>query len=160
METGITRDEKGTYRWSGTIDGETDRKTLRIIYGAMGGMCVLFIIMALVINREMLGVTLLACLGVMVVVTAITVPLMRASRGRKQPYEMNDEYVRYVGYGREDACFFYEKIRAVHVYNSRDMLEVKGLVVSAPVFVPHEDFGFVRDYILRRLPGSTKVEYD
>ena len=116
--------------------------------------------MALIINAEMLKVTLLTCLGVMAVVTAVVIPIMRISKGRQQPYEMNDEYVRYVGYGKEDACFRYKDIRRVKVFNSRNMLEVSGLIVSAPIFVPHEGFGFVRDYILRRLPGNTKVEYD
>ena len=160
METRITRDERGTYRWLGTIDRESDKKTIRIIYGVIGGLCILFILMALAVNADMLGVTILTCLGVMAVVTAVALPLMRLSRGRQQPYEMNDEYVRYVGYGREDARFRYEDIRKVRVCSSRNMLEVKGLIVTAPIFVPHEDFGFVRDYILRRLPGNTKVEYD
>ena len=160
METRITRDERGTYHWLGTIDRESDKKTIRIIYGVIGGLCILFILMALAVNADMLGVTILTCLGVMAVVTAVALPLMRLSRGRQQPYEMNDEYVRYVGYGREDARFRYEDIRKVRVCSSRNMLEVKGLIVTAPIFVPHEDFGFVRDYILRRLPGNTKVEYD
>ncbi len=156
----ITRDGQGTYHWAGTIDEQCDKKTIRIIYGAMGGTCIVFIVMALMVNAEMLGVTLLTCLGVMAIVTAVTVPLMRASKGRQQKYEMNDEYVRYVGYGREDTRFAYKDIRKIHVYNARNMIEVKGIVVSAPFFVPHEDFGFVRDYILRRIPGNTEVIYE
>ena len=156
----MVRDEHGTYHWVGTIDEQCDKKTIRIIYGAMGGTCVAFILMALVINAEMLGVTLLTCLGVMAIVTAVTVPLMRASKGRQQKYEMNDEYVRYVGYGREDSRFAYNDIRKVHVYNARNMIEVKGLVISAPFFVPHENFGFVRDYILRRIAGNTEMIYE
>ena len=160
INTSITRDERGTYHWSGTIDSESDKKVYRIIFGVNGGLCILFIVMCLMINPDMLLVTLLTCLGVLAIVTVITVPLMRASRGRKQAYEMNDEYVRYVGYGKEDTYFAYKDIRKVRVYNSRNMLEVKGLIVSAPIFVPHEDFGFVRDYILRRIPGNTKVIYE
>ncbi len=30
---------------------------------------------------------------------------------------------------------------------------------SGPIFVPHEDFGFVRDYILKRIPGTAEVVY-
>lgn len=160
MNSGITRDEKGTYHWVGVIDSQYDGKVLWIIYGSTGGLCAVFLVMALVSFPEMLRAVVLSCLAVLAVVSVITLPLMRASRGREQKYEMNDEYVRYVGYGKEDAVFSYEKIRKVHVYNSRNMLEVKGLIVSAPFFVPHEYFGFVRDYILRRLPGDAEVTYE
>ena len=83
MNTAITQDESGTYHWNGTIDGQYDQKVIGIIFGAGGGMCVLFLVMALVINREMLLVTGLSCLGVMAVTALVTIPLMRAGKGRQ-----------------------------------------------------------------------------
>ena len=108
----------------------------------------------------MLLITLLSDLGVMAVVSLITIPYMKATKGRKQAYEMNDEFIHYVGYGKEDTYFRYSSIHKVTVHNSRNMLEVKGIVVSIPVFTAHEDFGFVRDYIIHRLPGTAKVLYE
>ena len=47
MNTGIERDENGTYHWTAAIDGEYDRKIIRIVFGAIGGLCVLFTVYAL-----------------------------------------------------------------------------------------------------------------
>ena len=155
-----TQNEDGTYCWSAAIDPAYNKKTTAIIFGVIGGLCVLFIVMCLMTNSEMLVATLLSCLAVMAVVAVITIPLMYLSKGRLQKYEMNEEYVHYVGYGREDACFYYPDIRYVRIYTSRSMIEVKGLVRAAPFFIAHEDFEFMKNYILQRLPDSAHVEYE
>ena len=160
MDTCITKDEKGTYHWIGTIHGQCSKKTGRIVYSVMGGLCILFIGMALVINPDMIWATLLSSLGILAIVTIVAVPYLRAMKGRKQSYEMNEKYVRYVGYGKEDAVFSYESIRKVRVYTSRNMLEVKGAIVSAPFFVPQEGFDFVKGYILQRLPNHAEILYE
>ena len=85
---------------------------------------------------------------------------MRLSRGRQQKYEMNEEYVRFVGYGRSDSYFHYKGIRRVRVNRARNLIHIRGIAVSAPFFVPPEGFEFVRNYILSRLPDSAKVSYE
>ena len=104
--------------------------------------------------------TLLSCLGVLAVVSAVALPLMRLSRGRQQKYEMNEKYVRFVGYGRSDSYFRYKGIRRVRVNRARNLIHIRGIAVSAPFFVPPEGFEFVRNYILSRLPDSAKVSYE
>lgn len=160
MNTGIERDENGTYHWTAAIDGEYDRKIIRIVFGAIGGLCVLFTVYALVKYPDMFLTTLLSCLGVLAVVSAVALPLMRLSRGRQQKYEMNEEYVRFVGYGRSDSYFRYKGIRRVRVNRARNLIHIRGIAVSAPFFVPPEGFEFVRNYILSRLPDSAKVSYE
>lgn len=160
MNTGIERDENGTYHWTAAIDGEYDRKIIRIVFGAIGGLCVLFTLYALVRYPDMFLTTLLSCLGVLAVVSAVALPLMRLSRGRQQKYEMNEEYVRFVGYGRSDSYFHYKGIRRVRVNRARNLIHIRGIAVSAPFFVPPEGFEFVRNYILSRLPDSAKVSYE
>ena len=160
MNTGIERDENGTYHWTAAIDGEYDRKIIRIVFGAIGGLCVLFTVYALVRYPDMFLTTLLSCLGVLAVVSAVALPLMRLSRGRQQKYEMNEEYVRFVGYGRSDSYFRYKGIRRVRVNRARNLIHIRGTAVSAPFFVPPEGFEFVRNYILSRLPDSAKVSYE
>lgn len=160
MNTGIERDENGTYHWTAAIDGEYDRKIIRIVFGAIGGLCVLFTVYALVKYPDMFLTTLLSCLGVLAVVSAVALPLMRLSRGRQQKYEMNEEYVRFVGYGRSDSYFRYKGIRRVRVNRARNLIHIRGIAVSAPFFVPPESFEFVRNYILSRLPDSAKVSYE
>ena len=160
MNTGIERDENGTYHWTAAIDGEYDRKIIRIVFGAIGWLCVLFTVYALVKYPDMFLTTLLSCLGVLAVVSAVALPLMRLSRGRQQKYEMNEEYVRFVGYGRSDSYFHYKGIRRVRVNRARNLIHIRGIAVSAPFFVPPEGFEFVRNYILSRLPDSAKVSYE
>ena len=160
MNTGIERDENGTYHWVAAIDGEYDRKIIRIVFGAIGGLCVLLSVYALVRYPDMFLTTLLSCLGVLAVVSAISLPLMRLSRGRQQKYEMNEEYVRFVGSGRSDSYFHYKGIRRVRVNRARNLIHIRGIAVSAPFFVPPEGFEFVRNYILSRLPDSAKVSYE
>ena len=160
MNTGIERDENGTYHWTAAIDGEYDRKIIRIVFGAIGGLCVLFTVYALVKYPDMFLTTLLSCLGVLAVVSAVALPLMRLSRGRQQKYEMNEEYVRFVGSGRSDSYFHYKGIRRVRVNRARNLIHIRGIAVSAPFFVPPEGFEFVRNYILSRLPDSAKVSYE
>ena len=160
MNTGIERDENGTYHWTAAIDGEYDRKIIRIVFGAIGGLCVLFTVYALVKYPDMFLTTLLSCLGVLAVVSAVALPLMRLSRGRQQKYEMNEEYVRFVGSGRSDSYFRYKGIRRVRVNRARNLIHIRGTAVSAPFFVPPESFEFVRNYILSRLPDSAKVSYE
>ena len=75
--------ENGTYRWTGTVDEAFDKKVYTIVFGVMGGMCVFFLVMALVVNPEMLLITLLSHLGVMAVVSLITIPYMKATKGRQ-----------------------------------------------------------------------------
>ena len=160
MNTGIERDENGTYHWTAAIDGEYDRKIIRIVFGAIGGLCVLFTVYALVKYPDMFLTTLLSCLGVLAVVSAVALPLMRLSRGRQQKYEMNEEYVRFVGSGRSDSYFHYKGIRRVRVNRARNLIHIRGIAVSAPFFVPPEGFEFVRNYIVSRLPDSAKVSYE
>ena len=160
MNTGIERDENGTYHWTAAIDGEYDRKIIRIVFGAIGGLCVLFTVYALVKYPDMFLTTLLSCLGVLAVVSAVALPLMRLSRGRQQKYEMNEEYVRFVGSGRSDSYFRYKGIRRVRVNRARNLIHIRGTAMSAPFFVPPEGFEFVRNYILSRLPDSAKVSYE
>ena len=160
MNTGIERDENGTYHWTAAIDGEYDRKIIRIVFGAIGGLCVLFTVYALVRYPDMFLTTLLSCLGVLAVVSAVALPLIRLSRGRQQKYEMNEEYVRFVGSGRSDSYFRYKGIRRVRVNRARNLIHIRGIAVSAPFFVPPEGFEFVRNYILSRLPDSAKVSYE
>ena len=160
MNTGIERDENGTYHWTAAIDGEYDRKIIRIVFGAIGGLCVLFTVYALVKYPDMFLTTLLSCLGVLAVVSAVALPLMRLSRGRQQKYEMNVEYVRFVGTGRSDSYFHYKGIRRVRVNRARNLIHIRGIAVSAPFFVPPEGFEFVRNYIVSRLPDSAKVSYE
>ena len=78
---------------------------------------------------------------------------------RKQPYTMTEDCIIF-GVGKASNPFYYKSIRKAVVYTGRNMIELHTLLGHGPVFVDHDEFGFVRDYILRRLPESAEIVYE
>ena len=60
----IARDENGAYCWTGTVDVPYVHKTFRIVFGVCGGICLFFVLAALFLAPEFLGLTLLIFLVV------------------------------------------------------------------------------------------------
>lgn len=158
--TRITRDENGTYHWVGTVDVGYEQKTFKIAGGVCGGICALFIIMGLIMGGDMLGVVLLCSLGVAAIVGGVCWLFNRSAGNRTQRYRMTEDAIVFDMGRRTVSPFTFRSIRKAVVYTSRNMIELYQAMGSGPVFVPHEDFGFVRDYIIRRLPENTEVVYE
>ncbi len=157
--TGITREENGTYVWNGTIDARYEHKTFRILFTVIGPLCIIFIMMGLTMGDGLGGVMILTSLGIMAVVGGVCFLFNLNAGNRKQAYAMNEDCVVF-GVGKASNPFFYKSIRKAVVYTNRNMIELYTLVGSGPVFADHRDFGFVRDYIIQRLPESAKVIYE
>lgn len=151
--------ENGRYQWKGTIDVSYKHKVFKIIFLVIGAVCALFIVMGLTMGRDMLGVILLSCLGIMAIVGGVCFLFNLNAGNRKQPYTMTEDCIIFGG-GKASNPFFFKSIRKAVVYNSRNMIELHTLVGHGPVFVDHNEFGFVRDYILRRLPEDAEVLYE
>ena len=152
----IEKDQHGFYHWYGTVDAGYEKKTFRIAFGVCGGMCLMFIVMSLFMGGEVLGVTLLSCLGVMAVCFGVCFLFNLNAGNRRQGYRMNEDCVIF-GRGRSTAPFFFKSIRKAVVFPSRHMIELYPPVGSGPVFAPPEDYEFVRDFILERLPDTAEV---
>ena len=114
--------------------------------------------MSLFMDGETVGIVLLSSLGVMAVCGGVCWLFSRNAGKRKQGYLMNEDSVQF-RQRRSYAPFMFQSIRRAVVYSSRDMIELFQPLGSGPVFVPHEDFPFVKDFILQRLPGTAEVEY-
>ena len=155
----ITQDDKGIYQWKGTVDVSYEHKVFKILFLVIGAVRVLFTIMALVTGSDMLGVILLSDLGVMAVVGGVCFLFNLNAGKRKQPYAMPEDCIIFGG-GKAQNPFFYKSIRKAVVYTNRNMIELHTLAGHGPVFVDHNEFGFVRDYILRRLPENAEVVYE
>ena len=158
MEKHIERDEHGTYHWTGVVDRGYEDKSFKIAFGVCGGICALFLLMSLFMGGEVLGVMLLSTLGVMAVCGGVCWLFNRNAGSRKQSYIMNEESVGF-HQRRYYTPFPFRSIKKAVIYESRDMIELFQAVGSGPVFVPHEDFPFVKDFILQRLPDTAEVEY-
>ena len=155
----IHRDENGMYHWTGTIDTGYEHKVFKILFTVIGGVCVLFIVISLVMGGDMLGVTLLSCIGVMAIVGGVCWLFNLNAGNRPQEYTMTEDYIIF-GAGKTSNPFSFRSIKKAVVYTSRNMIELYQLAGSGPVFVSHEDFGFVRDYILRRIPETAEVIFE
>ena len=155
----ITQNENGTYRWNGTVDVSYEHKTFKILFTVIGSLCAVFIIMGFVMGDGIRDVMVLTSLGIMAVVGGVCFLFNLNAGNRKQPYTMTEDAIIFGG-GKAQNPFFYKSVRKAVVYTGRNMIELHTLVGHGPVFVDHEDFGFVRDYILRRLPESAEVVYE
>jgi len=151
--------KNGRYEWNGTVDVSYEHKTFKIVFGVCGCLCIVFIIMALALGGDMLGVILLSDLGVMAICGGVCFLFNLNAGNRKQAYTMTEDCI-IIGVGRAQNPFFYKSIRKAIVYTGRNMIELHTLIGHGPVFADHNDFGFVRDYILRRLPETAEVVYE
>ncbi len=158
MGSQIRRDEHGTYHWTGVVDRGYENKTFKIAFGVCGGICAMLILMSFILGGEVIWITLLSSLGVMAVCGGVCWLFNRNAGNRRQSYIMNEEYVGF-HQRRYYAPLPFRSIKRAVVYESRDMIELFQAVGSGPVFVPHEDFAFVKDFVLQRLPETAEVEY-
>ena len=107
----------------------------------------------------MLKVTLLSCIGAMAVAGG-TCWLYKQNAGKRvQGYMMTEEVIS-LKQKRYWAPFSFKKKKKAVIYPSRDMIELYQIAGSAPIFVPHEDFEFVKDFILERIPETAEVKYE
>ena len=154
----VQRCDDGAYRWRGEFDRAQYSQVVKITMGVCGGMCLMFILLALAM-REMLGVMLLTSLAVLAIAGGVCWAYMRFMTPIYQPYELTEDYVRYVGGRSSNTYFRYKDIRKVIIDADRNRIAICSLLVTAPVFVPHEDFALVQNFILQRLPDTAQVIY-
>jgi len=153
----VVRGADNVYRWRAKLPREEQASVVRLVLCIMGGFCLLMIALTLLIGPNMLLPVLLACAGVMAV-AGLSSLLFRPRDGVTQPYELTAEHVRYVGCGRTDSRLDFKNVRRVRVDAARDLLRIRGLLTAMPVYVSHEDFLFVRNYILQRVPHNARVD--
>ncbi len=157
----VTRGEDGVYRWVYLISREQNRHGLRVTLIVVGALCLLLVIMGAMLDREAFVAILLSCGAAMLITLLVCRVFDRmASGGVRQPFELTEDHVRWVGTGRTDFVYSFRSLRAVRVLADEDIIEIRQLLGVMQVYVPHEDFGFVQDFILRRLPEKTVVEYE
>ena len=154
----VKRCEDGAYRWRGQFDRAQYGQVIKITMGTCGGTCAIFIVMALALG-DMLGLMLLISLVIMAIAGIVCWLYLRFMTPIYQPYEMTEDYVRYVGTRRSNAYYHYKGIRKVYIDAGRNRIAICSVASTAPVFVPHEDFAFVQNYILQRLPDTAQIIY-
>ena len=153
----VVRGPDRVYRWRAKLPREEQARVVRLVLCIMGGFCVFMLALTAIIGPNMLPPVGLACGGVMAV-AGLSCLLFRPRDNVTQPYELTEEHVRYVGCGRTNAYLDFKNVRRIRVDAAKDLLRIRGRLTAMPVYVPHEDFVFVRNYVLQRVPHDTRVE--
>ena len=63
----VVRGDDGVYRWQAPLNREQQIKVVKIVFGVCGGLCVLFILGALILDPSMLTAVLLSTLAVLLI---------------------------------------------------------------------------------------------
>lgn len=155
----ISRDEQGAYHWAGTVDAGYEQKSFRIAFGVVGGICVLLLVMSIAMGGEMLRVTLLSCLGALAVTGGVCLLFRRHAGTRLQRYILTEDAIHFC-MRRGSNPFLFRNTRKAVIFPGRNMIELYQPFASGPIFVPPEDFAFVRDYILQRIPEDAEIVYE
>ena len=157
----VTKGPDGVWRWIYVISRKQHRHALRITMTVVGAVAVFLIVMAAVTDRDMMWVTALSGAAATAVAGLVCLLFDRLAKdGVRQPFELSEDWVRWVGTGRTDFRYSWGSIRRVRILPSEDIIEVRQLLGVMQVYVPREDFSLVRDLILSRIPGTADVEYE
>lgn len=156
----VTRGEDGVYRWTGDLGRGQMIQNRKIVLIAVSAPLLVILVMCLLSFPDMFMTTLLSCLAALGVCLGVMLLYERLPGVTKQPFEMTEEHVRWVGTGRTDFVFPYRSIKRVDVHMAECRIILRRTLSWMPLVAPREDFNFVRDHILHRLPGDTKVNVD
>ena len=151
----------GSYQWSCPVEREYARAQYRSV------IIITIIVVSLVSAAGLafgafLSITfmltfLLPVFGAIIAVIIIILLIVgRNSRNKVQRYEMNDRYVGLMNV-KNPVLYYYDRIQEIVV--NQDYLELHGKIRTSRVYIPHEDFTFVRDYILQHTLGRAQVRY-
>ena len=143
----VTKGEDGTYRWSGRLDKEYERRDYIVTLWTCAGICMLIMLLTALTDLKSLWITGPCAAAIMGIAGIICLLLDRAKGSARHQYEMNEEYVRLVN-GKYSRYYEYPKISGVEVKNG--YLEVRRNRVSNRFYVPEEDMAFVAEYITSR----------
>ena len=143
----VTRGNDGTYRWTGMLDKEYERRDYRVTLWTCAGISMLIMVITAMTDLKSLWITGPCAAVIMGIAGIICLLLDRAKGSAAQRYEMNEEYIRLVN-GKYSRYYEYPKISSIEVKDG--YLEVSRNNVSNRFYVPQEDMAFVTEYIKSR----------
>ena len=94
--------------------------------------------------------------AVFLLITFVVFKLALSAKDPQESYEMSDVYIK-SGYGKSSVYFDYAKAR-VAIFTPR-YIELQSGIKKIRVFVPEEDYSFVKGYIMSRLTGECEIRY-
>ena len=157
----ITRDPDGNYHWDCSVDVDFHRRSGRQGIWGILGLCVFVLIIFFFVSR---GTDVrndwwipLLVIGVILAVGLPLLFLWNAAPDPHEQYLMTEDYVK-SGYGKSSIYSEFKKTRELLI--TPKYLELTGPRSSNRIYVPEEDMGFVRNFIIERMPEGANIRYN
>ena len=157
----ITQQPDGSYRWSCPIEVEYHKNSMRPGLYACIGIAVFLLIFGGVLSysyhdwKSFLVVA--GSVAVFLLISFLIFGLAFSAKDPHESYEMREEYVK-SGYGKSSVYFDYKKVKAIVLGGK--YIELWGKTKRMRVYIPEEDYNFVREFIQGRIPMECEIRYD
>ena len=153
----ITQQADGSYRWDCSIDTDYHRESGKKGLWGILFLCAFVFFISCIVSPGAFDLRI--PLIVNGVILAVSLPLLFLWNSAEDPHEqyvMTEEYVK-SGYGRASVFADFKKTNEAVI--SGKYIEMSGKYGTCRVYVPTEDMDFVREYILKRLPGDAVIRH-
>lgn len=157
----ISQQPDGTYTWTCSIEADYYRNSMRPGLYACIGIAVFLLIFGGVISysdRDLKSFLIVAgCTGVFLLITFAVFGLAFSAKDPQESYEMGEDFVK-SGYGKSSVWFDFRKVKTIVL--GKKYLELQGKTKRMRIYVPEEDYDFVRGFIQGRVPMECDVRYE
>jgi len=154
----VTRDLDGTYRWKCPVQLESDPQGYRLGLIVCVVVCLLSILLCAFIGMDFMISVLPVIIGSVAAAILFFYLTSKAASLSSQKYEMNGQYIQKVIDAKKTVSFDYHRIREIVVHPL--YLELYDDTQSSRIYVPKEDFYFVKDYITGQTMGRAAIRYE
>ena len=157
----ITRNSYGFYTWRCSMDVDYYRKGMGMGIKACLGIAAFILvfggIMAIQFDDWMYFLIVAGCDAVFLLIMFVVFKLALSAEDPQESYEMSDIFVK-SGYGKSSVYFDFDKAK-VAIFTPK-YIELQGRIKKIRVYVPEEDYSFVKGYIMSRLTGECEIRYE
>ena len=157
----ISRNSYGFYIWRCSIDLDYYRRGMGMGVKACLGIAAFVLvfggILAIQFDDWMSFLIVAGCDAVFLLITFVAFKFALLPNDPKESYEMSDIFVK-SGYGKSSVYFHFDKAK-VAIFTPK-YIELQGRIKKIRVYVPEEDYSFVKGYIMSRLTGECEIRYE
>ena len=154
------RGSDGAYRWTYSLRENHNNGPLLMMVRICAAICVPVALVMLALtwgyNPLQAALSTAGFLAVSVGLPALIWVLMPPNPS----YKMTEDYIESWPKGKGNNIHRFEGVRRVTMRSDIDCIRLKWRVTGLYVYVPREDFGFVRDFIVDHVPESAEKCYD
>ena len=94
------------------------------------------------------------CAAVFLLITILVFALALSAKDPHESYEMTEDFVK-SGYGKSSVYFDFKKVKSIVLGGT--YIELCGKTKHMRIYVPEEDYNFVRGFIQCRVPMECEI---